>query len=239
MAQNLLNICTRALDRISSIQTPAFIVDNPDGTAKMLLAIARDVGEELSRDCNWQELKQTATVTTEADVSLYALPADFERIALDTMWETGVRRHMYGGASDREWQAIQNSGGVVGDRYRWRIYQNQIQVYPTPAGAFSFTYEYLSKYYCTNAAGTVQEEWTADTDLPRLRHDLFVAGVRYYFKKEKSLPYSDSEAEYEAAIMSREGGNQAPGLVNAGDAVARPGGPFGRDSHLNIPDWWS
>jgi hypothetical protein len=238
MPENLLNICTRALDRISSIQTPTFIVDNPDPVAKMLLAIAKDVGEELTRDCNWQEVCEDATVTTEAAVDLYALPDDFERMAFDTMWETDSRRHMYGAASDRAWHAVKASGDVAGDRYRWRLHKNKIQVYPTPTAVFDFSYGYLSRYYCTNADGIPIEKWTADTDLPRMRHDLFIAGVRYYFKKEKGLPYSDSDAEYEAVIGSREAGNVSPGMVNASDAVCYPDGRYDRGRELNIPDYW-
>jgi hypothetical protein len=235
MALTLLDICTRALDRISSINVPTFLVGNTDTTAKMLLAIAKDVGEELVRDYNWQQLRSTATVTTVADDALYPLEADYERISADTMWESGNSRFVHGAQSSRMWAAVTNVEGVVDNRYRWRLYQDQIQLTPTPGSVFSFNYEYLSKYYSKTAAGVAQEQWLADGDLPRLPHDLFIAGVRYYFLKGKNLPYSDAEAEYEAIIQSRLQGVEPPGFVVAADAVYRPDGRLEPDMR-NFPE---
>jgi hypothetical protein len=225
MTLTLIDICSRAIDRISSIQMPTFLVGNTtDSTARMLLAIAKDVGEELVRDYNWQQLRTTAEVITIADQPLYALEDDYERISLDTMWETGGSRHIFGAQSSRQWAAITNTNGIADNRYRWRLYQDQIQVTPTPSSAFDFNYEYLSKYYCKSSLGVAIEQWTADTDIPRLPHDLFIAGVRYMFLKGKKLSHSDAEAEYEAVITSRLQRQEPPGYVVGADAVCPPDG---------------
>jgi hypothetical protein len=235
MPLTLLGICTRAIKRISSIQMPGFIVGNTDPTAEMLLAIACDVGEELIRDYNWQQMRTTQEETATADQTLFTLPEDFDRVSLDTMWESGNSRHIFGAQSSRAWQAITNVNGLADNRYRWRLYQDQIQLTPAAPAGLEFNWEYLSKYYSKTAAGVAQEAWTNDTDLPRLPHDLFVAGVRYFFLKEKHLPYGDAEAEYEAVITSRVQGNQAPGFVTASDAVFPPDGRRDMDN-LNIPE---
>lgn len=231
----LLSICTDALDTIGSFNVPVFIVGNEDDLAKQLLSIAKDVGRELTRDYEWEELSSEATVTTVVDQTLYAREADYDRIASDTMWETGANRNIRGHTTKRQWAAIKNVEGAVDNRYRFRVRAGKIELFPAPPSVFSFTYEYLSKYYCTDNAGTPIEAWTSDTDIPRLPEDLFIAGVRYYFRKAKTLPYGAAEAEYEAIIQKRQSSNVPSEAVNMNDAVQPLQG--NRGDWLNVPDF--
>jgi hypothetical protein len=234
MALTLLQICNRVLDEISSFNAPTYIVGNDDDTAKTLLAMAQKVGEELVRDYDWQELFETATVTTVAATTLYDLEDDYDRIASDTMWEEGTYRMMRGHKTRREWAAITNVQVDAGITYKWRLKGSQIQVHPAPASVFDFNYEYLSNHFCASSAGTTQAQWTADTDLPRLPYDLFIAGIRYYFANAKNLPYASAEAEYEAILMSRQGRNVPAEAINMEDAICEPGSRV-RNGHF-VPD---
>jgi hypothetical protein len=231
----LLSIVTDALDTIGSFNVPTFLVGNEDDLARQLLSIAKDVGRELVRDYDWQQLGDEATVTTVASTSLYDFPEDFDRMAPDTMWETGANRNMRGHTTKRQWAAIKNVEGAVDNRYRWRVRGNKIEVFPTPTSVFSFTYEYLSKFYCTDSGGTPIEHWTADTDIPRLPEDVFIAGVRYYFRKAKTLPFGAAEAEYDAAIQKRLAGNVPSEAINMNHAVRALRDT--RADYLNIPDF--
>lgn len=235
MAINLLQICTRALDEISSIQVPTYIIGNDDDTAKQLYALALKVGEELVRDYDWQEMDRDATVTTAVDDRLYALEADYDRLCSDTMWDATTRRRMLGQTTKREWALITNAIGVTTFQYRWRLYRNQIEVEPTPASIFSFGYAYKSKVYCTSSDGLTDrtDGWVTDTDIPLLPADIFIHGIRYYFAKGNNLPYSDSEAEYDAVIASREGKNTPSAAVDMAAGTCPPGH---ERYPLNIPD---
>lgn len=236
MVKNLLTICTRALDRIGSFNVPTSLVGNEDDTAKQLLAIAKDVGEELCRDYTWTDNSRTADVTTVADQDLYDLESDYERIASDTMWDAGTRRNMRGSVSRRTWAAITNAQGVPGGQYRWRVYRRQIQISPTPASVFSFNYEYLSNIYCTDLNGAERADgWLADTDLPILPDDLYVHGVRYYFRKENNMPYGAAEAEFEAVLAKRLAGEDPGEVVVMSDAV-EPLNRRGYANRLNFPE---
>jgi len=237
MALSLLEICDRALDEISSVSKPTFIVGNTDPVAVQLLACARKVGEELVRDYDWEQLSQTATVTTTADISLYALESDYERIAPDTMWDATLYRQMRGHTAKRDWAAITNTQvNTTGITYYWRLKGNKIQIEPAAADVFSISYEYLSNIYCTESDGTTDRAngWTADTDLPKLPSDLFTNGVRYYFAKSKGLPYGEAEAEYDAVIKSRQNNNVPSEAINLAAAVTPPG--QGDLRRLNIPE---
>lgn len=232
----LLDICTRALDDLSSFNVPTFIIGNTtDQTARSLLAAARKVGEELVRDYDWQELSRTATVNTVIATPTYALEEDYDRIASDTMWDATQSRPMHGNTTRRAWAAITNSAVEANLHYRWRLHGNLIQVDPTPTSVFSFTYEYLTKVYCASSGGTERVDgWTDDTDVPLLPADLFIAGVRFYFAKAKNLPYGEAEGEYDGVIQSRQGKNTPSAAVNMAANVRRPG--RGLDYRLNIPD---
>jgi hypothetical protein len=234
--QNLLQICTRALDEISSIEVPTFIIGNPDDIAKQLYAMAQKVGEELARDYDWQELQRDGTVTTSDGEDLYNLPADYDRLCSDTMFENGQQRRMYGNTTSRQWALITNAVGVVDFPYRWRLYRNQIQISPAASGVFSFNYNYMSRVYCTSSDGATDraDGWENDTDIPLLPADLFINGVRYYFSKANNLPYGDAEAEYDAVIASRNGKNTPSAAVDMGAGNRCLGRHSAR--YLNIPD---
>jgi hypothetical protein len=237
MALNLLQICDRALDEISSIAKPTYIVGNSDPVAVQLLACAKKVGEELVRDYDWQELSKTGTITTVEDTSTYALESDYDRIAPDTMWDATLYRQMRGHTARRDWAAITNTQvNATGITYYWRLKGNKIQIEPAAASVFSVSYEYLSNIYCTASDGTTDraDGWTADGDLPKLPHDLFINGVRYYFTKAKGLPYGDAEGEYDAVIQSRHGKNVPGESINLAAAVTPPG--RGDPRRLNIPE---
>lgn len=236
MAMNLLQICTRAMDEISSFNVPSTIVGNSDDTAKTLLAAAFKTGETLVRDYDWQELSKTATVNTVASTSLYSLESDYDRIAPDTMWNNTEARYMRGHTTRRKWAAITNSAVYSSFTYDWRLKANKIQVYPTPDSVFTFNYEYLSNVYCTASDGTTDREtgWVDDTDLPKLPYDLFIYGVRYFFMDSKNLPGSlKAAAEFDAVIASRQNKNVPGERVNMAATICPPSGIQDR---LNLPE---
>jgi hypothetical protein len=237
MAKNLLTICTRALDRIGSFNVPTSLVGNEDDTAKQLLAIAKDVGEELCRDYTWTDNSRTATVSTVADEEFYDLEADYDRIVSDTLWKAdSARQNMRGSASRMSWAAITNLQTAPDGYYRWRVYRRQIQIFPVPSSVFDFSYEYLSNVYCTDLNGVERTDgWLADTDLPILPDDLFVHGVRYYFRKENNMPYGAAEAEFEAVLAKRLASEDPGELVCMSDAVV-PLSQSGYGNRLNIPE---
>jgi hypothetical protein len=234
MPSNLLDICTRALDEISSFNVPSYIVGNSDDTAKQLLAMAKKVGTELVRDYDWQEMIQEATFITAASVSAYDLPSDYERLVSDTSWDRTTARRSLGNSTARQWNLLKAWPTSSSISYSFRIIGGQVQLQPVPPADITFAYEYLSKNYCESSGGTSQEIWTADTDLPKLSDDLFINGIRYYMLKANNLPYGDAEGEYDAVITSRTSKNVPSGAVNMSANVRRPGRGYGY--RVNIAD---
>lgn len=237
MALNLLQLCTRALDDISGFNIPSYIVGNTtDDTARTLLSASYKVGEELARDYDWQELSKTATYTAVVGVQTYDMPNDYDRFASDTMWDSTQSRLMYGHKTRRDWAEITNFVPSNGISYRWRLHGNQIQLDRPAESEFAFNVEYLSRAYATSSAGVDRVDgWTADTDLPKLPHDVFIAGIRYYFSDSKTLPRASmAGAEYDAIVKSRQNKNKPSPIISYASSVVPP-----RErviSILNIPE---
>jgi hypothetical protein len=230
---NLLEICQRAIDEIGSFNNPTFIVGNDDDTARQLLAIAKKVGEELTRDYDWEQLDATGTITTVNGTATYDVEDDFERLMSDTLWDADNRRRIWGSLSRRSWAAVRNLSTTTSGYFWFRVAGGQIELSPTPTSAIDLNYAYQSAYYCTTSGGTPIAAWATDTDLPRLPADLFIAGIKFYFAKANNLPYGDHEAEYDGVIQSRQGKNLAVGSVDMGAGNYDPTGCVRR---LNIPD---
>ncbi len=236
MALNLLQICNRVLDKISGFEKPSYIIGNTDDTATTLLAAAYDVGEEQARDNDWQELSKTATVTTVIGTQTYSLPTDYDRLAPDTLWDVTQSRRMYGAKTRRQWAEITNAVTSSGISYRWRLHGNLIQLDRPAESVFAFSYEYLSSTYATSSAGVDRTDgWTADTDLPKLPADIFIAGIRYYFSDSKTLPRASvAGAEYDAIVKSRQSKNKPSETIDYSASVVAPRDRTQRC--LNIPE---
>lgn len=237
MALTLSQICARALNDISSFNAPTYIIGNSnDDTATTLLSAAYKVGEELARDYVWQELSKTATYATTIGTSLYDLPADYEAVASETMWDATDQERMYGHKTRRQWAELTNSIDSVSTAYRWRLHGGRIQIHPTPDEVFTFNFEYMSRAYCQSSAGVDRPDgWVADTDVPKLPADLFIAGVHYYFSKSKTLAGAmEAGADFDAIIKTRQSRNTPKVDIDYSASVVPP---RDREVHrMNIPD---
>lgn len=230
---SLIDLVSEAFDDIGSLVVPSYLFANEDDLAKQVIAIAKKVGRELTRDHDFQDRLKVATVTTVAGTDNYALEADYDRLVSETAWDTGTRRQMDGNMSSRQWAAITNSSLQVSVTHWYRLRNNRIYVTPTPESAWTFNYEYRSKYYCSNYAGTEQAGWLADNDIWLLPDDLFIAGVNYYVRKGNNLPFADAEAEYNTIIARRESTDIPSPVIDLGGCVPRR---RSLSPAFNIPD---
>ena len=230
----LLTMCTEVMNELGSIETPDYLFTNTNDTAKQLIAIAKRVGRELVRLHPWQELIQTATVTTVADTDNYALESDYDRAVPITNWDSTENKRVYH-VGAVEYAEIVNAPIVPGITHYYRIKGNRVYVKPTPDSVWSFNYEYISKNYCESSGGTDQSEWAADSDVPLLDEELFIAGIRFYFYRDNGLDYANAEAEYDAIIRARSEYNVPSGAINMAARVTHPATDL-MPNYLNIPD---
>lgn len=122
-----------------------------DPSVLLHCSLLKSLGKKLGRRYHWSHLEIPYTFATVNGQANYALPADFLRIIDGTEWNRTWRLPVASGVSPHQWQRLKAmlSGGVL---YKvQRIYQNQVWIHPTPTGADTIAWEYVSSYWVTTA----------------------------------------------------------------------------------------
>lgn len=94
----------------------------------------------------------------------YTLPFDFETITNRTQWDKTKHWEALGPEDAQQWQWLKSGYISTGPRIRWRILDNQFQVWPPMNTNEYLGWEYKSKGYVRGADGAVKTSFTADSD---------------------------------------------------------------------------
>jgi len=94
----------------------------------------------------------------------YDLPFDFETITNRTQWDKTKHWEALGPEDAQQWQWLKSGYISTGPRIRWRILDNQFQVWPPMNTNEYIGWEYKSKGYVRSATGVVKNSFTADSD---------------------------------------------------------------------------
>ena len=138
----------------------------------------------------------SGTVSGQFAQVQYPLPADYNHSLSNTMWDRTNRWPVNGAKTPQEWQQFKSGIVYAGPRLRFRIQGNQITINPPPADNHSLAYEYISKSFVYNAAGTAQTSFTADDDTCIFDDSLMIAGLKVKFKQAKGLDVGMELAEF-------------------------------------------
>jgi hypothetical protein len=94
----------------------------------------------------------------------YDLPFDFENITNRTQWDKTKHWESLGPEDAQQWQWLKSGYISTGPRIRWRILDNQFQVWPPMNTNEYLGWEYKSNGYARGADGAVKTSFTADSD---------------------------------------------------------------------------
>jgi hypothetical protein len=94
----------------------------------------------------------------------YDLPADFETITDRTQWDKSKHWEMLGPEDAQQWQWLKSGYISTGPRVRWRILDNQFQIWPVMNTEEYLGWEYRSKGWARSSAGAIKNSFTADSD---------------------------------------------------------------------------
>jgi hypothetical protein len=228
----LLSICQAVTEEIGEMDPITYVAGNTgDDAARQLLAFANKVGRELARQFAWQELLAEHTFTTTATAS-YDMPADFDRMADDSAWNTSVPRKMIGNMNRLRWRAINAQTARTSLDYYYRFRAGKLTIFPTPVAGIGMALDYQSKNWCTSSAGVGQTAFAADTDIPLLPEDLIVLGVKFYYKADNGMDATTAMEEYQRAFTLYKGANTPGGIIDMAATVYQPFAPY----QGNIPD---
>lgn len=195
---SLLSLAQRAAMKIGLVPVPTTFVGSQDATAILLLECANEEGAELAREWEWQALRAERTFTaTNTAAQAGALPADFDRMVNESLFNRTSRRPVNGPLTAQQWQGIKSSATpMIFDSYRFQ--GGAIEILPIPTAGTVFAFEYLSRQWVRNAQGTARYElFRADDDTALVSEELIRLGTIWRFKQSRGLEYADDMATYE------------------------------------------
>ena len=145
-------------------------------------------------------MSQQASGTGSGQVVLaqtaYDLPFDFERITNRTQWDKTKRWEALGPEDAQQWQWLKSGYISTGPRIRWRILDNQFQIWPPMNTNEYLGWEYKSKGWARSPTGVVQNSFTADNDTTVLDDRLIVLSTKLKYFQIKSFDTTALQQDY-------------------------------------------
>lgn len=184
MVKTLLNVIQQ-VSREMSQPVPSAVLSDQTAATQQLLALTIAACDELSDMHDWQRLRKTATITSQAGVAEYDLPADFLRMIPNTQWDRTNTRPLIGGLSPSSWASLNlTSPGI---ETNFRMIGNKVVLFPTPGTTpTSITYEYISRFYVIGTA-LMQPEFNLDSDKTVFHDRLLINFVKLKFMQEQGM----------------------------------------------------
>jgi hypothetical protein len=197
---SLLTLCQDAARELR-LAPPATIIGNTDDTAQLLLRLAQVDARALMRAHPWQALiREHSFTTTAADVQTGGVPADFDRLLPDSVFNRSTRRRVAGPLSPEEWSHAKASL-ITYVNPTFRLRGGDFLMTPTPPAGETIAYEYVSRYIARASGGALKETFTVDTDTAVLDESLITMGVIWRFRQSAGLPYGDEMAEQARQVL--------------------------------------
>jgi hypothetical protein len=182
------------------LTAPSSLFGSSDPNAPLLIALAQEEGEDLSRRHDWQALKVDYTVPTLAAEAQTALPADYDRMLPDgEWWNRTIGLKYIGPTDDTTWGAIK-ALNVTGATGYWRLQGGGPKIFPAPTAGQTLAFPYISKNWARSNLGVGKAVFTADTDTVVMPERLMSLGIIWRWKKDKGFAYAEHMASYERAL---------------------------------------
>jgi hypothetical protein len=143
----------------------------------------------------------------------YDLPADFETITNRTQWDKSKHWEMLGPEDAQQWQWLKSGYISTGPRVRWRIVDNQFEIWPIMNTQEYLGWEYRSKGWARSAAGAVKNSFTADTDTTVLDDRVMVLATKLKYFQVKSFDTTALIQDYQRYLsVAKANDKGAPNL---------------------------
>jgi hypothetical protein len=160
-----------------------------------------------------QQASGTGTGSVVLAQTAYDLPPDFETITDRTHWDKTKRWEMLGPEDAQQWQWLKSGYISTGPRIRWRILDNQFQIWPPMNTQEYLGWEYRSKGWARSATGAIQNSFIADTDTTVLDDRIMVLSTKLKYFQIKSFDTTALTADYNRYLsVAKANDKGAPNL---------------------------
>jgi hypothetical protein len=146
-------------------------------------------------------LSQMASGTGTGEIVLsqvaYTLPPDFETITDRTQWDKSKHWEALGPESAQQWQWLKSGYISTGPRIRWRILDNQFQIWPPMNTNEYLGWEYRSKGWARASNGDIKNSFTQDSDYTVFDDRLMVLYTKLKYFQVKSFDTTALMQDYQ------------------------------------------
>jgi predicted GNAT superfamily acetyltransferase len=143
----------------------------------------------------------------------YDLPADFETITDRTQWDKSKHWEMLGPEDAQQWQWLKSGYISTGPRVRWRILDNQFQIWPVMNTNEYLGWEYRSKGWARAADGAIKNSFTVDTDTTVFDDRIMVLYTKLKYFQVKSFDTTALQQDYQRYLtIAKANDKGAPNL---------------------------
>lgn len=215
-----LSIVQNVIKRVLPTSTiPTVVVGSTDPQIIQFLALLNEEGQTLADETNWQALTletSFTTVATDTQGTLATIAPGLKFVINDTIWNRTLRMPVFGPLGPQMWQQ-QKAMYYTGPWNQYRIFGNAIKFIPTPVAGQSCFFEYVSRNWCVNAAGsTTYSSFNADTDIGLLDEQLLELGLIWRWKMSKGLDFDADYQKYNVRVMNAKGRDASKPILNMG-----------------------
>jgi hypothetical protein len=143
----------------------------------------------------------------------YDLPFDFEAITDRTQWDKTKHWEALGPEDAQQWQWLKSGYISTGPRIRWRILDNQFQVWPPMNTQEYIGWEYKSKGWVRSASGAIKTSFTTDTDTTVLDDRIMVLYTKLKYFQIKAFDTTALTQDYQRYLsIAKANDKGAPNL---------------------------
>jgi hypothetical protein len=120
---------------------------------------------------------------------------------------------MLGPEDAQQWQWLKSGYISTGPRVRWRILDNQFQIWPIMNTQEYLGWEYRSKGWARSDTGAIKNSFTADTDTTVYDDRIMVLGTKLKYFQIKSFDTTSLSQDYQRYLSVAKGNDKgAPNL---------------------------
>lgn len=196
----------QAVCRSSGFPVPTFVVGNTQAAALQFLGLMEEELDDVTVRENFAPLQRECVFTTLA-AELQGLTATLLggdtiwKMLPDTFYNRSTHLRVEGPVSESEWQ--QYKALQAGMLPRFRFWNAGLYLQPNPPAGQTMAFEYLSQNCVVTATtGVKKRHITADTDTFLIPDEVLKAALKWRYKCEKQLAYSEDFNRYERVRAS-------------------------------------
>jgi hypothetical protein len=143
----------------------------------------------------------------------YDLPFDFEAITDRTQWDKTKHWEALGPEDAQQWQWLKSGYISTGPRIRWRILDNQFQIWPPMNTNEYLGWEYRSKGWARSATGVIKNSFTQDTDTTVFDDRIMVLYTKLKYFQVKSFDTTALSQDFQRYLsVAKANDKGAPNL---------------------------